>query len=165
MYRRLRYLWAFLLAAAAAVLLRRLYVTWPCPATAVLSPINESPWELSKLVYWPSLCGSLLLWRQERAQTAPPGGYCAAVLSAAMLMLLLCRFLQAVLPLYVLFLIAVAGAMALHYFVLRRRLPGSGLLWYLLAVILGVTYLLLTALPPGFGIFLPPGNIPAMIPF
>ena len=107
----------------------------------------------------------LLLWRQERAQTAPPGGYCAAVLSAAMLMLLLCRFLQAFLPLYGLFLIAVSGAMALHCFVLRRRLPGSGLLWYLLAVIWGVSYLLLTALPPGFGIFLSPGNIPAMIPF
>ena len=46
MFRRLRYLWAFLLTAAAAVLLRRLAVTLPSPATEVLSPINESPWEL-----------------------------------------------------------------------------------------------------------------------
>ena len=68
MFRRLRYLWAFLLTAAAAVLLRGLAVTLPSPATEVLSPINESPWELGKLVFWPYLCGALLLWRLE-----PPG--------------------------------------------------------------------------------------------
>ena len=51
MFRRLRYLWAFLAAAAAAVLLRGLAAALPCPATEVLSPINESPWELGKLVF------------------------------------------------------------------------------------------------------------------
>ena len=70
MCRRLRYLWAFLLAAAIAVLLRGLYTALPCPATAVLSPIRESPWELSKLAYWPLFGG----WRRpeisRRADTA-----------------------------------------------------------------------------------------------
>lgn len=55
-----------------AVLLRGLAVTLPSPATEVLSPINESPWELGKLVFWPYLCGALLLWRLERP--VPPHG-------------------------------------------------------------------------------------------
>ena len=59
MFRRLRDLWAFLAAAAAAVLLRGLAAALPCPATEVLSPINESPWELGKLVFWPYLTAAL----------------------------------------------------------------------------------------------------------
>ena len=65
MFRKLRYLWAFLLAAAAAVLLWGLAQALPCPATEVLSPMNESPWELGKLVFWPYLAAALLLWRLE----------------------------------------------------------------------------------------------------
>ena len=77
MFRKLRYLWAFLLAAAAAVLLRGLAQALPCPATEVLSPMNESPWELGKLVFWPYLAAALLLWRLEPedgtvADTVPP---------------------------------------------------------------------------------------------
>ena len=70
MFRRLRYLWAFLAAAAAAVLLRGLAAALPCPATEVLSPINESPWELGKLVFWPYLTAALLLWRLEPLESA-----------------------------------------------------------------------------------------------
>ena len=73
MFRRLRYLWAFLAAAAAAVLLRGLAAALPCPATEVLSPINESPWELGKLVFWRRCCcGDWSRWRAPRgADTAP----------------------------------------------------------------------------------------------
>ena len=78
MFRRLRYLWAFLAAAAAAVLLRGLAAALPCPATEVLSPINESPWELGKLVFWPYLTAALLLWRLEPLESASRGGHCAA---------------------------------------------------------------------------------------
>ena len=164
MCRRLRYLWVFLLAAAIAVLLRGLYTALPCPATAVLSPIRESPWELSKLAYWPLLCG---MWRLEAARDLPPGGYCAAVLSGAVLMIPLCRFMGMVIPLYGLFCIAAAGALMLHRFILRRFLPGGGLFWYLLSAFWGVAYLLLTALPPCGGIFSDPRDVAviATIPF
>ena len=128
MFRRLRYLWALLAAAAAAVLLRGLAAALPCPATEVLSPINESPWELGKLVFWPYLAAALLLWRLEPLESASRGGHCAALLAATALMVLLCRFLWGVLPLWLLFCGAAAGAMALYHFLLLRRLPGGELL-------------------------------------
>ena len=52
--------------------------------------------------------------------------------------------------------------MALYHFLLRRHLPGGELLWYLLAILLGVAYLLLTALPLTGGIFLDPRDAAAM---
>lgn len=166
MVRRLRYLWAFLLAAAAAVLLRGLAVTLPGPATYVLSPLNESAWELSKLVFWPYLCAALLLWRLEPAQGVRRGAHCAALVSATALMAALCRLTGDIAPVWLLFCIAVGGGMALYHTVLRRRARG-GALWYLAAILLGVAYLLLTARPLTWGIFLDPRDAAAMaaIPF
>ena len=164
MFRRLRYLWAFLLAASAAVLLRGLYIALPCPATAVLSPICQSPWELSKLVYWPYLCGALLLWRLSPPETARQGEYCASALGASILMILLCRCLRDILPLHGIFCLSVWGGMALRVLLPRRVLQGSGSLWYLLAAFWGAAYLLLTALPPRAGIFLDPRDVSAMAP-
>lgn len=167
MLRRFRYLWAFLLTVFAAVLLRGLAITMPSPATEVLSPMNESPWELGKLVFWPYLCGALLLWRLEPENSASRGGHCAALLAVTFLMVILCQRLWGVIPLWLLFCAAVAGAMALYHFLLRRHLWGGALLWYLLAILLGVAYLLLTALPLSGGIFLDPHDAAAMatIPF
>ena len=164
MFRRLRYLWAFLLTAAAAVLLRGLAVTLPSPATEVLSPINESPWELGKLVFWPYLCGALLLWRLEPPGTTSRGGHCAALAAGTGLMIILCQLLWDIVPRYALFCAAVLVGMALYHFVLRRHLRGSELPWYLLAIVLGIAYLLLTALPPYGGIFLDPHDTAAMAP-
>lgn len=161
---RLRYLWAFLLSLSVAVLLRALYIALPCPATAVLTPISLSPWELGKLVYWPYLCGALLLWRLEKGESASHGGHCAALLSATALMLLLCCFFGLLLPLPLLLGLALGGGMLLYHALLRRRLRGGQLMWYLLAIALGVAYLLLTALPPEAGIFLDPRGAAAMAP-
>lgn len=167
MIRRFRYLWTFLLTAAAAMLLRGMSIALPSPATEVLSPMNASPWELGKLVFWPYLCGALLLWRLEPRGTASRGGHCAALLWATGLMVLLCCLFQDTLPLCLLFSAAAAGGMALYHFLLRRHMWGGELLWYLLAILLGIAYLLLTALPPYGGIFLDPRDAAAMaaIPF
>ena len=162
MFRRFRYLWSFLLMVCAAVLLRGLAVTLPSPATEVLSPVSESPWELGKLVFWPYLCGALLLWRLEPENSASRGGHCAALLAAAAFMITLCQLLWGVIPLWLLFCAAVAGGMALYHFLLRRCLWGGELLWYLLAILLGVAYLLLTAMPLTGGIFLDPRDAAAM---
>lgn len=161
---RLRYLWAFLLSLSVAAILWALYVALPCPATAVLTPISQSPWELGKLVYWPYLCGALLLWRLEKGGTSSPGGHCAALLSSTALMLLLCYFFGMTLPLPLLLGFALGGGMLLYHALLRRRLLGGQLMWYLLAIALGVAYLLLTALPLEVGIFLDPRGAAAMAP-
>ena len=70
-------------------------------------------------------------------------------------------------PLWLLFSAATAGGMALYHLLLRRRLRGGELVWYLLAILLGVAYLILTALPLTGGIFLDPRDAAAMgvIPF
>lgn len=167
MFQRLRYLWAFLAAAATAVLLRGLAVALPCPATEVLSPVNESPWELGKLMFWPYLTAALLLWRLEPMESASRGGHCAALLAATAQLTALCQLLWDIVPLWPLFCAAAAGGMALYHFLLRRHLPGGELLWYLLAILLGAAYLLLTAQPLTGGIFLDPRDAAAMaaIPF
>ena len=168
MFRRFRYLWSFLLMVCAAVLLRGLAVTLPSPATEVLSPVNESPWELGKLVFWPYLCGALLLWRLEPENSASRGGHCAALLAATALMVVLCQLSGEAVPLSLLFCAGTAGGMALYHFLFRRRrLWGGELLWYLLAVLLGIAYLLLTAMPLTGGVFLDPRDAAAMaaIPF
>ena len=165
MFRRFRYLWAFLLTAFAAVLLRGLAVALPSPATEVLSPMNESPWELGKLVFWPYLCGALLLWRLEPAGCR--GSHSAALLSAAVLMILLCRLNSGYFPTALCWMLSTGSGLLLHGLVLHHRLRGGALLWYLLAILLGVAYLLLTAIPLTGGIFLDPRDAAAMaaIPF
>ena len=168
MLRRFRYFWAFLLTVFAAVLLRGLAITLPSPATEVLSPMNESPWELGKLVFWPYLCGALLLWRLEPENSASRGGHCAALLAATALMVVLCQLLGESVSPYLLLCAGAAGGMALYHFLFRRRrLWGGELLWYLLAVLLGIAYLILTAMPLTGGIFLDPRDAAAMaaIPF
>lgn len=163
MLQRLRYLWVFLITTAAAVLLHSLSIALPCPAVEVLTPLNESPWELGKLVFWPYLAGALLLWRLEPSGGSR-GGHCAALLASTVLMVLLSRLLWGIAPVYALFSGAVIGGMALYHYLLRSHLPDSELLWYLLAILLGVAYLLLTALSPEGGIFLDPQDAAAMVP-
>lgn len=102
-----RYILGFFTAAAAAAALWLLHRTFPCPLTALLTPVNGSPWEMGKLLYWPYLPA-----------------------------------------------------------VLVRRLRGGELLWYVLAILLGIAYLLLTVRAPSAGPFADP-SAPAMaaIPF
>lgn len=59
-----------------------------------------------------------------------------------------------------------AGGLTLHGQVLVRRLRGGELLWYVLAILLGIAYLLLTVRAPSAGPFTDP-SAPAMaaIPF
>ena len=50
-----RYILGFFTAAAAAAALWLLHRMFPCPLTALLTPVNGSPWEMGKLLYWPYL--------------------------------------------------------------------------------------------------------------
>ena len=60
-------------------------------------------------------------------------------------------------------LAVLTAGLVLYALVLRRWLWGGELLWYTLAILLGIAYLLLTALPPMGGIFTDPADVSAML--
>lgn len=151
-----RYILGFFLTAAAALALRLLYQLFPCPLTALLTPVRNSPWELGKLLYWPYLAGGLLIWRLDRDGSDCRGGHCLLLTTMPLCLAGLCWLLPGrALRLWSLVL---AAGLCVHGMVLRRRLPGGELLWYTLAILLGIAYLLLTVQPPSVAPFLEPSQ-------
>lgn len=59
----------FVAATVVGSLLHLLYAMLPNAVVAVFSPMNDSPWEQLKTVFWPMLAAAFLLTRQ--------GGKCA----------------------------------------------------------------------------------------
>ena len=122
--RRIRYLPAFLSAAACAALLYGLSVRFPNPLTQALSPVNASPWELGKLAFWPCLPAVLALRRLDGGSSL--SGLCAAVLTATALAV---RLGAAGLPPVPLCLLAVSHGLAAYALLLHRLRPSpAGLL-------------------------------------
>lgn len=162
---RYRYPLAFLAAACAAAVLWALGKALPCPATAVLAPACASAWELGKSVYWPYMAGALGLWRLENSR-ACRGGHCAALVCATGLMIVLCKLFATYIPVWCLWCLAVGAGLALYALVLRRVIGGD-LVWYTAAILLGIAFLLFTAMPPCSPWFMEPKAAEAMatIPF
>lgn len=134
-----RYILGFFTAAAAAAALWLLHRTFPCPLTA------------------------LVIWRMTPERQGR-GGHCLLLAAMPLCMTGLCWLLPGRgLRLWSLIL---AGGLTLHGQVLVRRLRGGELLWYVLAILLGIAYLLLTVRAPSAGPFADP-SAPAMaaIPF
>ena len=129
----------------------------------VLAPMNESPWELGKLCFWPYLAGALLIWRLGDGEDSR-GGHCALMVLMPLVMTALCALLAPRAPgmMAALWLVVLALGVALYALVLRRWLWGGELLWYTLAILLGIAYLLLTAMPPEGGIFADLTGVPTM---
>ena len=129
-----RYILGFFTAAAAAAALWLLHRTFPCPLTALLTPVNGSPWEMGKLLYWPYLPAALVIWRMTPERQGR-GGHCLLLAAMPLCMAGLCWLLPGRgLRLWSLIL---AGGLTLHGQVLVRRLRGGELLWYVLAILLG----------------------------
>lgn len=149
--------------AAAAAALWLLHRTFPCPLTALLTPVNGSPWEMGKLLYWPYLPAALVIWRMTPERQGR-GGHCLLLAAMPLCMTGLCWLLPGRgLRLWSLIL---AGGLTLHGQVLVRRLRGGELLWYVLAILLGIAYLLLTVRAPSAGPFADPSApVMAAIPF
>ena len=59
-------------------------------------------------------------------------------------------------------LVVLAAGIALYGLVLRRWLPGGELLWYTLAILMGIAYLLVTAAAPEGALFSDPLGVPTM---
>lgn len=157
-----RYILGFFTAAAAAAALWLLHRTFPCPLTALLSPVNGSPWEMGKLLFWPYLPAALVIWRLG-PEGGSRGGHCLLLAAMPLCMAGLCwllpgRWLR-------LWSLVLAGGLTLHGTVLSRRVPGGELVWYVLAILVGIAYLLLTVGAPDIGPFADPaaaamGTIP-----
>ena len=159
----MRYVLGFGITVMTGVLLQCLYEELGGPVMSILAPDSGSPWEQGKLCFWPYLAGALLIWRLGDAQDSR-GGHCALLLLMPLAMTLACWLLgldtrSAVTAAW---LVVLAGGLALYALVLRRRLWGGELLWYTLAILLAIAYLLLTALPPAVGPFVDPGGVPTM---
>lgn len=68
-----RFVFGFVLSVLVGVTLMCLYRTYPCAAFAMLAPVSDSVWELSKAGYWPcliSLAVLSLIYRREWNETA-----------------------------------------------------------------------------------------------
>ena len=61
-------IFAFLIAAAAGVLIHNLYTWLPIPLTAVFSPVIESLWEHIKLLFYPLLAAALIFGRDDESR-------------------------------------------------------------------------------------------------
>ena len=72
-----------LAAMLAGTLLHFVYSWFPCAVTALFSPINESLWEHTKIIFWPYLAAALVLNRGR------PGGIYPWLLTAPVLCILM----------------------------------------------------------------------------
>lgn len=159
-----RYVLGWCVTVVTGVMLQVLWRSFGGPILSVLAPVNDSPWELGKLCFWPYLPGALLLWRLGDSSDSR-GGHCALLLLMPLAMVLCCALLgvdsrqESVLV----WLAVLTAGLVLYALVLRRWLWGGELLWYTLAILLGIAYLLLTALPPTGGIFTDPADVSAML--
>ena len=161
--RGMRYAVAFCMTIFTGVLLQCLYGEMGGPVLATLVPVNGGAWEQGKLCFWPYLAGALLIWRLGEGKDSR-GGHCALLMAMPLAMTALCWALNVtqLRTILALWLPVTAAGIALYGLLLRRHLWGGEVLWYTLAILLGIAYLLLTAMPPQWGIFLEPSALPTM---
>ncbi|MBE6939672.1 MAG: hypothetical protein E7457_02475 [Ruminococcaceae bacterium] len=148
--RRYRYLLGCLAAIGTVAFLLWFHANWPSPLTRLLTPVSDSPWEQSKAVFWGYLAGALVMWalsdrRESRA------GHCVVLILVPLLTAMAGWLLPEEWILWPLGL--VVGAILYGLF-LNRKVFGGELLWYTLAILLGIAYILFTVMPPAVGPFL-----------
>ena len=158
-----RYAIGYGVTVMMAVLLRCMYAEIGGVVLSLLTPVNGSAWEQGKLCFWPYLAGGLLIWRLGEKEDSR-GGHCALLVLMPLALTAVCYFAplhnhQVVLGAWILVL---AAGIALYGLVLRRHLWGGELLWYTLAILMGIAYLLLTAAPPEGALFADPMGVPTM---
>jgi len=156
------YILSFVIAVAAGVLLRCLYAASPNPVMATLAPVNNSPWELGKMVFWPYLAGALATHRLTHREDSR-AGQCLTLIGMTFMMILGCwagrRFFDSCLAIW---LIVLAAGIVLYATVLRKKTLGGELLWYALAILLGIAFVLFSAMPPASSLFTDPAHVAAM---
>lgn len=129
------------------------------PLVMVLSPMNGSAWEMSKLAFWPYLGGALVIWRGTAAGSSR-GGHCMLLILMPLVMVLL-GWLCRINGNYLWAAVLCAG-IGLYALLLRKKVWGGELLWYTLAILLGIAYILFSVLPPFGGPFTDPADVAVM---
>ena len=122
-------------------------------------PKFASPWELSKLVYWPML-GAVLFTRQAKK----PGREVPCLVLTPLALFLLCwclSLLNLSSGVYVLLwvLIMAGGILAATMGNAEEKLSSF---WLVLVVALGMLYVIFSYMPPHWGPFLDPTDVAAM---
>lgn len=150
-------LFAYVIAAAAGVLLHFLYQWLPNPVFALISPVRESVWEHVKLLYFPMLGAALALTRGGKTGRAPwllsQAAVCAIMLATGYLYHVVFRGEAMAVDLILFFLPLALG------FVLPRVLwplcewPGTEKAAGLLSLLLGVLIIWFTFFPPEGALF------------
>ena len=157
-----RYAGGFAVTLAIAVLLQALYAAHPDPLTGTLAPINNSPWERSKALFWPYLGGALFIWAWGK-DTDQRGGHCAMLLLMPILCVGAFSLWKEANP-WLIWSIVLAIGIGLYALVLCHKLWGGEVLWVTLAILLGIAYLLFTVLPPNWAVFLDPRDVATFVP-
>jgi len=131
--------------------------------TAILAPRFASPWELSKLAYWPLLAGLLLIGRLPGAGLPLRAELKCLVLTPLALFLAFwgVSVIHPAAGVYLLlWIVAAALSLALAD---QGKEDSKGIsLWLVLAIALGVFYILFSLMPPMAGPFLDPTDVAAM---
>lgn len=156
----------FLSTALLGLLFAGLYGAVPMVVTAILAPNCQSPWELSKLAYFPLMLGILLTRWTCKDRLPWRADLMLLTLAGPTLFLLFwvtAPFVTGKLRL-ILWLVVLAGGFLLSG---RAKEKQDGGLWKMLALALGLVYIIFTFLPPLAGPFLDPSTAAAMavIPF
>ena len=150
-------LFAYLIAAAAGVLLHFLYQWLPNPVFALISPVRESVWEHVKLLYFPLLVVSLVMGRGNSSGRAPwllsMVVSCAVMLGAGYLYHVTFRGEAMAVDLILFFLPLALGFLLPRVLWLLCEWPGTDKLAWGLAALLGALIVWFTFFPPMTALF------------
>lgn len=150
-----RFCIGFLAAIFLGVIFACLQSNWPCWLTNLFAPVCGSPWEQSKLAFWPILGGIAI----AKVSTKEQGGGELPMLVLTPIALSLALWLTQSRGNY--FLLLWVVALAAGWALSGRGCKGRHV-WLLLAVAMAAAYVLFTFLPPMAGPFLDPSDVAAM---
>lgn len=158
-----RFALRFLTVVLLGLLLLCLHSRTQGAVAAIFAPRFASPWEMSKLAYWPLLVGLLLIGRFPGARLQFSAELKCLVLTPLALFLVFwgVSLLHPATGVYLLLWI-VAVALGLALADQGEKSGKGGTVWLVLAVALCVFYILFAFMPPMFGPFLDPTDVSAM---
>jgi len=150
----------FLSVLLAGVFLLLLRTVAQNPVCALVTPQFASPWELSKLVFWPFLLAAAIPLRDGGKFLSRLPWLTMASVAAVLIFWALSTLKPGPGVYLLIWVVLSAAALALAQ---RGVLAGGDRsVWLILAAAMGILYIVLTFLPPVIGPFLDPSDVAAM---
>ena len=150
----------FLTAVLAGLFLLLLRAAVQNPVFALLTPQFASPWELGKLLYWPLLLAAAIPLRKGGKFSERLPWLTLAPLAAVLVFWALSALRPGPGAYLLAWIVLCAAALALAQRGVLSK--GNRDLWMVLAIALGILYIVLTFLPPALGPFLDSADVAAM---